>query len=384
MLHALNPIEKTICQKIVITAALLIAVLVVPLLAFHESLCRLGGPARALITLSALAAFLFILSKRIKKIVSRHVSRPLDELSKLADEVAAGNYYAHASVFSDTEVGSLAKNLNFMVEMTSKHTAALEEELAAASAENARAKAAVEKLEAEVETLRKGRLDMDRLASMDVKTPVNALINHLEAVCFEGPELREKYLARLNSLTEAVRNSYLDAFAASCGAGDDERFIINRRRTSLLAIIEKAVEYYAPIAEIKKITLSRDVQPELAAANVDGPKIAAVVNNLVSNAVKFSPAGATITLRACFEGDSLLFSISDRGGGVANDIQEKIFLNDFCVTTPGTFNESGFGAGLKICKTLIEAHGGAFWFENPGAGSVFFFKVPAARPAGRG
>ena len=48
---------------------------------------------------------------------------------------------------------------------------------------------------------------------------------------------------------------------------------------------------------------------------------------------------------------------------MSEDIQEKIFLSDFCVSMPGTFKESGFGTGLKLCKSLIEAHGGSFWFE---------------------
>lgn len=388
MLHALNPIEKTICKKIILTAVLLFALLVLPLFFFYENISRLGHAARVLIPLFACAAFLTVLARRVKKIISRHVSKPLDELSKLADEVAAGNYYAHASVFSDTEVGSLAKNLNFMVEMTSKHTAGLEETLSAAAGDNEKLRAEVEKLKAGLAAFHKKRRDFDALVSVDLKTPLNALINHLEAVCFNGPELKDKCLARLNTLASAVRNAYLDFHAASMAGtgdgGDEDGLIINRGRASFGAIVDRAVEYYLPVIEIKGLTIKKEIAAELSAANIDALKVGSAVNNLVSNAVKFSPAGQTVSINACFEGDSIFFSIADKGCGVSEDIQEKIFLSDFCVSMPGTFNESGFGAGLKLCKLLIEAHGGSFWFE-PGrdGGSVFYFKVPAGRPPGR-
>lgn len=387
MLHALNPIEKTICKKIILTAVLLFVLLVLPLFFFYENISKLGAAARVLIPFFACAAFLAILARRIKKIVSRHVSKPLDELSKLTDEVAAGNYYAHASVFSDTEVGSLAKNLNFMVEMTSKHTAGLEETLSAAAGENEKFRAEIEKLKIELTAFQKKRRDFDALVSIDLKTPLNALINHLEAVCFNGPEFKDKCLAPLNTLASAVRNAYLDFHAASmAGIGDcdDDGLIINRGRASFGAIVDRAIEYYLPVIEIKGLTIKKEIAAELSAANIDAVKVGSAVNNLVSNAVKFSPAEQIITINACFEGDSLFFSIADKGCGVSEDIQEKIFLSDFCVSMPGTFKESGFGTGLKLCKSLIEAHGGSFWFE-PGrdCGSVFYFKVPAGRPPGR-
>lgn len=379
MLHALNPIEKAICKKIILTSFLLFIFLVLPLFCFYETLLKLGAPARFLIMAAAFAFFLLILSVRIKKIVSRHISKPLDELSKFTDEVASGNYYAHASVFSDTEVGSLARNLNFMVEMTSKHTSALEESINSKTAEVEKLKIKADSLAQQLTEALKCRRDMDSIFSIDMKSPVCAMINYFEVLCFSDEFFKEKCHARLNSLSASVKNAYLDFFSAA-GIADGEKLSVSCAKTSFEALIDSALERYAPSAEIKNITVKKDIGEDLAFASIDKIKISSVVDNLISNAVKFSPSGKQITIRSHFEGESLYFAISDKGKGISEDIQEKIFLSDFCVTTPGTFGESGFGTGLKLCKAFIEAHGGTFWFESsPDAGSVFYFKIPMGK-----
>jgi len=381
MLHALSPIEKTICKKIILTASLLFAFFILPLFYFYEQLLKLTPMARSFLLFIAAFSALIILSRRIKKIISRHVSKPLDELSKLTDEVASGNYYAHARVFSDTEVGSLAKNLNFMIEMTSKHTCFLEESIASADAENNKLKASVEELNRQLVETFNVRRDFDKLVSQDIKTPLNALINYLEALCFTDAEFKNKYGAAVNAHASAVKNACLDFLsAARLGEGGDEKLIINNSKISFSPLVDKAIDYYAPLISIKKLEIKKEISDGLTFVNIDRPKISAVINNLVSNAVKFSPVGSAIVVKACFEGESLLFLISDRGAGISEEIQEKTFLSDFCVSSPGTFTESGFGTGLKLCKSFIETHGGTFWFETKeSGGSIFYFKIPMGK-----
>jgi signal transduction histidine kinase len=381
MLHALKPIEKTICKKIILTAFLLFVLFVSPLFYYYEQLLKLTPAARIFLLFFLSASALAILAHRIKKIISRHISKPLDELSKLTDEVASGNYYAHVRVFSDSEVGSLAKNLNFMIEMTSKHTASLEETIASTSSENHKLKAAVEELNLQLAETLNSRRDFDKLVSQDIKTPLNALINYLEAACFSDAELKNKYGAQLIAPAAAVKNACLDFLsAAGLGEGGEEKLIINNAKTSFSPLVDKAFDCYAPVIDIKKLSVKKEISDGLTFVNIDRAKISAVVNNLVSNAVKFSPAGGIITVKACFEGESLLFSISDRGGGLSEEIQEKTFLSDFCVSAPGTFAESGFGTGLKLCKSFIETHGGTFRFETKeGSGSIFYFKIPMGK-----
>ncbi len=380
MLHALSPIEKTICKKIILTAFLLFFFFILPPFYYYEQLLKLSAAARILLLFFLFASAMAILAGRIRKIISRHVSRPLDELSKLTDEVAAGNYYAHARVFSDTEVGSLAKNLNFMIEMTSKHTTSLEETIASTAAENHKLKAAVEELNHRICQTLNGKRDFDKIVSLDIKTPLNALINYLEAAGFSDAEFKNKYGAQLNAPASAVKNACLDFLnAAGLGEGGEEKLIINNSKTSFGPLVDKAFDHYAPVMEIKKLIVKKEISDELTFVNIDRAKISAVVNNLVSNAVKFSPAGGVISVKACFEGESLLFSISDKGAGISEEIQQKTFLSDFCVSAPGTFRESGFGTGLKLCKSFIEIHGGSFWFDTKEGGSIFYFKIPMGK-----
>ncbi len=380
MLHASNPIEKTICNKIILTALLLFIFLIMPIFMLFDRLPA-DAALRFIIVIIAFVIFLMILSKRIRKIIERHVSRPLNELSKLTDEVASGNYGAHAAVFSDTEVGSLAKNLNFMIEMTARYMTEFEENLGVAEKQKKELKSNVDELKTALSEFKKNERNFDRLISIDIKTPLNALINFFETLCFGDELFAKEYGVIIKTISAAAKNAYLDFLGAADFDGElEEKLKINRTRASFDSIIEQATGYYSPVIKIKNVNICRDISGKLDALNIDELKISAIVNNLVSNAVKFSPAGKTIVIAACLEGESLLFSIADKGTGLSEEIQEKTFLSDFCISTDGTFRESGFGMGLKLCKLFIEAHGGKFWFEtSPEKGSVFYFKTPSVK-----
>ena len=266
-----------------------------------------------------------------------------------------------------------------MVEMTSKHTSGLEEIINSKTAEAEKFKSKADSLALQLVEAQRHNRDIDSVFSIDIKAPVCAMINYLEVLCFSDEKFKEKCHGHLSRLSAAVKNSYIDFFIAA-GIADAEKLSVSCVKTSFEALIDSALERYSLSAQIKNLTIKKDIGEGMTFASVDKFKISSVVDNLISNAIKFSPAGKQITIRTHFEGESLYFSIADKGNGISEEIQEKIFLSDFCVTTPGTFGESGFGTGLKLCKAFIEAHGGAFWFESsPDAGSVFYFKIPMGK-----
>ncbi|MFT3740055.1 MAG: tetratricopeptide repeat protein [Breznakibacter sp.] len=104
-----------------------------------------------------------------------------------------------------------------------------------------------------------------------------------------------------------------------------------------------------------------------------------VLRNLISNAVKFSPVGATVTVTTKKQDGHVLVSVADTGVGIAKANIGKLFLIDSNYSTLGTFNEKGSGLGLILCKEFVEINKGSIGVESEeGKGSMFYFTVPLA------
>lgn len=122
------------------------------------------------------------------------------------------------------------------------------------------------------------------------------------------------------------------------------------------------------------------VAEDLPALWADRGKLEEVLINLVNNAIKYSPDGGTITVRAQVEDDRLHFSVQDQGLGIAHEEQGRLFQRFQRAGAGGKDRISGTGLGLFVCKALIEAHGGQIWFDSVyGEGSTFHFTVPLYR-----
>jgi signal transduction histidine kinase len=102
-----------------------------------------------------------------------------------------------------------------------------------------------------------------------------------------------------------------------------------------------------------------------------------VLRNLISNAIKFTNRNGHIAISAEKQEQGLLVTVSDNGIGMDNNVMAKILEIKNNYTTTGTNSEPGTGFGLKLCKELIEKHGGKIWAESaPGKGSKFMFSLP--------
>lgn len=128
------------------------------------------------------------------------------------------------------------------------------------------------------------------------------------------------------------------------------------------------------------IALDSEVAPDLPLIQADGRKLKQVILNLLTNAVKFTPAGGRVVARAVARGGEIVISVSDTGVGVEAADQERIFA-EFEQTQHGRAAEEGTGLGLTLCKKLVELHGGRIWVESEsGAGSTFTFTLPIRLP----
>jgi signal transduction histidine kinase len=111
----------------------------------------------------------------------------------------------------------------------------------------------------------------------------------------------------------------------------------------------------------------------------DAGRIEQVLTNLLTNAIKYSPAGGPVEviLSREIDGEMVRFSVQDQGIGVPQAEQPRLFGRFVRVSNGQAQSISGTGLGLYLCRELVEQHGGQIWFESTeGAGSTFFFHLP--------
>jgi len=132
--------------------------------------------------------------------------------------------------------------------------------------------------------------------------------------------------------------------------------------------------------------VTSDLPRSLPLAKADPRRVRQVLSNLVSNAIKFSPRGGSITLGARREGPEVLLWVSDEGIGIARESLPKLFGKFYRIDNEETRSIGGTGLGLAVVRSIVEAHGGRVWVESElGKGSTFFFTLPVAtRVARRG
>jgi len=148
------------------------------------------------------------------------------------------------------------------------------------------------------------------------------------------------------------------------------------KTTKIDELVSGTLMVLAPVAKNKDINLEWHVDGDIA-ATLDTNMIGSVLQNLVTNAVKFTERGGNVKVEAFVESNNLNFRVSDTGVGMNEDQLQKLFKLDKNSSSRGTDDEVGTGLGLIISKEFIESHQGKIWVESiPGKGSKFCFLIP--------
>ena len=381
MLHAKKPVSKAVGRKITFAGAVIIAVFFAAFFTYAEKIAVMSSYEKAAIFLSCYAFVIFFISVAAKKILRKNIGDPLNKLSAVTDEVVAGNYSAKADATLENEAGSLAKNLNFMIDIITRHTNELEEKIELQTGEIGKISAREKNLAKKLAGLKAVLREYDAMLSGDFKTHAAMALNYSESFLaqFVEEEFPNKkyYIEQLAFISYCSRQFFNDILTAD--RFENAEISVMAQKCNFIDLIERSLYFFRPNIECKKLAVKKDVSPELSTTFIDPDKMLLVLNNLISNAVKFSPSNGVITIKSLFEGENIFFSIADEGAGIANEDQQKIFSEKKYAAMPtssGTAGESGFGVGLRVSKIFIEAHGGLFWFESkPGHGSVFNFKI---------
>lgn len=148
----------------------------------------------------------------------------------------------------------------------------------------------------------------------------------------------------------------------------------------LNSLIKNEIENLKYNSEKKNIALINHIHEEIN-VYADNEMISSVLRNLISNAIKFTPANGNVSIAAKAMSDLVEISVSDTGVGMDEETINKLFKIETSFSSPGTENEKGSGLGLLLCKEFVEKNGGKILVESEkGKGSTFRFSIPVNKP----
>jgi signal transduction histidine kinase len=151
--------------------------------------------------------------------------------------------------------------------------------------------------------------------------------------------------------------------------------------SGLESLLEESVQAMRPYGEERRVRFAIASSAPGARVRVDRDRLIQVMENLLSNAAKFSPAGETVRVSLERDGPRLRVAVMDRGPGIAREFETRIFEKFAQIETRGTRKQEGTGLGLNIARAIVAHHGGNIWYSpNPGGGSIFSFDLPEWRP----
>lgn len=213
------------------------------------------------------------------------------------------------------------------------------------------------------------------IVAHDLRSPVSSLVSVLELSNNEllDPKMQSKLLKdvtkRVNDVYGLLDNLLHWSKSQMQGMAPKPVFFDVQKESS--AVTDTLHE----IITFKGISLINNVEQQQVYADHD--MFSVVIRNLVTNAIKYTGKGGSITLESELSDNMLNISVKDTGTGMSPEVQNKLFKLSETKSQSGTLNEKGTGLGLILCADFVKANGGKIWFNSKkGEGSTFFFSVP--------
>ncbi|HEY0701524.1 MAG TPA: ATP-binding protein [Candidatus Acidoferrales bacterium] len=232
----------------------------------------------------------------------------------------------------------------------------------------------------ELRRLERVRQDFVANVSHEFKTPLTAIQGFAETLlsgALDDPTSNRRFLEIIR--THAVRlaqltNDLLKLARIEAGKLEVEFFPVG-----LIELIEGCAETTLLKASRKQITLEIEVPPGLPPVRGDAGLLRDVLQNLLDNAIQYTPEGGHIRVTSDLRGREAVVTVSDTGIGIPTADKERIFERFYRVDAARSREAGGTGLGLSIAKHIVEAHGGHLWVDSTiGEGSKFSFSIPIA------
>jgi signal transduction histidine kinase len=297
---------------------------------------------------TAVSVMCLLLGMAFAQAAAYRLARPIRRLVDGARRISEGDFSAKIPEGSQDEIGELSREFNQMSRRLGELDELKEEFL--------------------------------RTVSHDLRNPLFAISMSTEYL-MDANALDDAQREKIGIIRRSAQNlssmvtDILDASKIKAGKMEYDRMPI-----SAADLLSDPAALFDLAAKRQGILFSLDLPAKTVILNVDKGMIHRVLSNLLSNALKFSRQGGSITLGLGAEEERMqILYVADTGVGVAEEHLPKIFERFYQVSRPGEPTRIGTGLGLSIAKTIIEGHGGRIWVESRrGEGTTFRFTLPCA------
>ncbi|WP_226679235.1 cell wall metabolism sensor histidine kinase WalK [Mesobacillus jeotgali] len=231
------------------------------------------------------------------------------------------------------------------------------------------------------------KIDMERRefvanVSHELRTPLTTMRSYLEALAegaWRDEEIAPNFLETTRGETERMIRLVNDLLQLSKLDSVDYR--LSKEWVNFPVFFNRIIDRFEMTKE-QNVSFKREITENAIFVEIDEDKITQVLDNIISNAMKYSPEGGTITFKVKELDDQIVASISDEGVGIPKDNLDKIFDRFYRVDKARTRKLGGTGLGLAIAREMVNAHGGKIWAESvEGKGTTVQFTLPYDRSA---
>lgn len=213
--------------------------------------------------------------------------------------------------------------------------------------------------------------------SHELRTPLTTMSSYLEALsegAWKDENLAPNFLSVTKDETDRMIRLVNDLLQLSKMDSDD--YMLKKELVNFTDLLSKIIDRFE-MSKKQNVHFSRKFSKKSRFVDIDSDKITQLLYNIISNAMKYSPEGGTITYRLKERGDWLEVSISDQGMGIPKENLGKIFDRFYRVDGARTRKLGGTGLGLAIAREIIKAHGGRIWAASEiGKGTTIYFTLP--------
>ncbi|WP_310831416.1 sensor histidine kinase [Paenibacillus pedocola] len=220
----------------------------------------------------------------------------------------------------------------------------------------------------------------DRMFSVvahDIRDPIAVLVNLMELLEEEMQELGESRTEVVDEMGQQIRNTFalveslLEFFHTQTGG-----LLLQPLERDLALSVEWNLRLLSVRSGSKQIRLISEI-PEGTYVYADKEMLDLIIRNLLTNAIKFTTVGGSISLKAEQKDTMIVVSVKDTGEGIAREQADTLLQDEYPVSLLGTEGERGIGLGLSLCREFVRLNGGEIWFDSiPSEGSTFYFSLP--------
>ena len=286
------------------------------------------------------------ISAAVGILLARSIAGPVQEMQRVAGDLAAGRFRERVPVRTRDELGDLAQSLNDMAD--------------------------------ELERLDVTRRAFVADASHELRTPVANLVVAVEALktaLERDPRLATALTGDLERETHRLRElveHLLDLSQVEAGS-----LVLSLEPLSVASVVDRSVEPFRSRAVASRLGLDVRIPPGVPRIRADPVRAVRVLTNLLDNALKFTPPGGRVTVAAAERRGAVEVSVADTGPGIPEAETAHIFDRFYKVDKARARGRGGAGLGLAIARRLVEAHGGSISVRNgEGGGAVFTVTFP--------